>query len=124
MVTVALRYSQNIHRDFRRGHSFAEWGIAPYATRRECAAEWPHHQPRYSRELAGWLPAHEGLCAAAIADGDNFDQAVDYALENMRVVDGMDDAGVPLWAFECTLVGFDPYGWPLVRPTGRPVRVR
>jgi len=122
-VTVAVRYSTNIRRDMRRGYSYAEWALAPYVTRAECEAEWPANQVRYSRELGGWLPAHHGICAAACEWGETYDEALDAALANMRCVDGMEEAGVPLWAFEAVQIGTDPYGWPLVRPAGKPRRV-
>jgi len=121
---VALRYSNDIRRDLRRGYSYAEWALAPYSTRAECESDWPGNTARYSRELGGWLPAHSGLCAAACEWGETFEDAVDAALANMRSVDGMEEAGVPLWAFEAVQVGSDPYGWPLVRPDGPARRVR
>jgi hypothetical protein len=119
-MNVALRYSTNIQRDVRRGYSFAEWGQTPYATRVECEQEWPHNEARYSRELGGWLPAHNGLCAAVIEYGETFDEALGYALQNLRTVEGMDESGATLWAFEAQQIGTDPYGWPLVRATGKP----
>lgn len=122
-ITVAVRYSNDIQRDFRRGYSYAEWGIAPYPTRRECEAEWPGYDARYSRELGGWMPAHGGLCAVSCEWGETFEDALRYAIDNMRTVDGMSQADVPLWAFEAEEIGTDPYGWPIVRPVGRPTRV-
>lgn len=122
-MNVALRYSDNIQRDIRRGYSFAEWGQTPFSTRAECEEEWTNNEARYSRELGGWLPANIGLCAAVVESGETFDEALEQALANMREVDGMEDADVPLWAFEANQVGFDPYGWPLVRVTGKPRKV-
>lgn len=117
-VDVAVRYSLDIKRDIRRGHSFAEWGLTPFATRRECEAEWPNNTARYSRELHGWLPTNGGLCAAAVEWAETFEEALQFALANMRTVEGMVEAGVPLWAFACRQIGTDPYGWPLVEACG------
>ena len=112
----AVRYSNNIRRDFRRGYSYAGWGVSPYATRRECQEEWPHHEGRYSRELGGWLPALPGLCAAGTGD------TPEEALANARSLEGMEDVA-KCYAFPCRIVGTDEYGWDVVVPTGPARRV-
>lgn len=110
----AIRYSENIKRDFRRGHSYAGWGATPYATKAECEDEWRHHNCRYSRELGGWLPVLPGLCAAGT--GDTPEEA--FAESEHRCLSGMEDL-VPCWVFPCRLVDVDEYGWDVVVPTGR-----
>lgn len=120
-MKVALRYSDNIRRDIRRGYSYGEWGLSPFATKQELLDEFPHCTPAYSRELGGWLPREKGLCAVSVGEGENWDEALEDALANARTIDGPDQ----LWAFECAEVGWDGNGWPVVRPIpgGRRARI-
>jgi hypothetical protein len=114
----AVRYSSDIRRDFRRGYSYAGWGVSPYTTRRECQEEWPHHEGRYSRELGGWLPALPGLCAAGTGD------TPEEAIESIRGgLPGMDDGIMPMYVFPCRIVGTDEYNWDVVVPTDPARRV-
>ncbi len=115
----AVRYSDDIARDFERGYSFAGWGVSPYLTEKECSAEWPHHDCAHSTELGGWLPVLPGLCAAGT--GDTSEEAQEAA--NCRSLEGLDDC-VPGWVFPCRLVDVDEYGWDVVVPTGEAMKIK
>lgn len=101
--TVALRYSNNIKQDIKRGHSYGEWGAAPAKTLAEAKEEWPGaHDIKYSRELGGFLPIELGLSTISSAwssEGQTVREAVEEALENTKDVGGgsFDSADTPLY---------------------------
>jgi len=77
MTMWAARYTNDWSRDRSRGYSFAEWGLAPFASKVECEAEWYNHEARYCRELHGWLPTLPGLSAAGT--GETAEEAIEAA---------------------------------------------
>lgn len=120
-LCYALRYSDDIKRDLRRGWSIAGWGCVPSATRAECEQEYPNRRARYVRELGGWLPTEPGLCAVVTAETE--EEAIE-ALEYAPSLPGFDEGLVPLWIFPCRVVGHDGEGWDLVQPLGTAKRVK
>lgn len=120
-LRYALRYSDDIKRDLRRGWSIAGWGCAPSATRAECEQEYPNRRARYVRELGGWLPVEKGLCAVVTAETE--EEALEE-LEYAPSLPGFDEGLVPLWIFPCRVVGHDGEGWDLVQPLGAARRVK
>lgn len=120
-MTFALRYSEDIRRDFRRGYSFAGWGCEPAATRAECEAEYPQYEARYSKELGGWLPVEPGLCA--VATGETVEEVMEAFEDDPRPA-GFAECETPLWLFPCEIVRVDWDGWDVVRPLGPAKRVK
>jgi hypothetical protein len=124
---VALRFSNDIKRDFKRGYSYGEWGLTPYKTKEEYIEDgWPKDKMVYSNELKGYLPAEKGLASLSAEWNKTFGSALKTALNNAMHAEGFVEANTPLYVFKAKQVGIDPTGYPLIKPIkgSKPIRIK